>query len=290
MVRKTFRVGETRPKGSVFWLPRELGLADDPKHSRPHLLLHDCEGEAEDDLDDASGIFSTLAYMTTKDTEHEQYGAPRYRLSTLALRPVDVGQAGSFVLTSRFLMTDVTDLHEAAAQVNVADMRGCLTEVRDGIGIGTGNGVKAFSSSVRGCLARIESTVRELTGLEFGIVITCHEYSGARRYQALVPVLDVADLLDEGETSSDFVPESAEFLVERARAGWTSALPAHWAGILVDTARLITLTEEWRKVKNPRLWLARQITVLPIPVEDHVLHAIDERIVTRLSLPAPAQS
>jgi hypothetical protein len=282
MPRRDFRLGESRPAGAVFWLPRELSLGSDPKHSRLHFLLHDCD---DGDLPgDEAGIFATLAYMSTKGTEHTQYRAPAYRFLTPELQPVGGGQEGSFALTSRFLMVDVRTLSQASHQASPRDIQGCLASVRQGLGIGKGPAPPG-GRSVRGHLARIEAPVRDVTGLEFGIVVTDHAYSGMRRYQAVVPLVDLGDLLEPGEGPDDFTTDATEFLVPRTDGRWTNAIPASWTAIVVDTMRLITLTEEWKKVKNPERWLKKQITVLPHKVRKAVLDEIDTRLVRRLNLP-----
>lgn len=282
MPARDFRLGESRPAGAVFWLPRELSLGSDPKQSRLHILLHQCD---DDDLPgDEAGIFATLAYMSTKNTEHAQYRAPAYKFLTPELQPIGVGQEGSFALTSRFLMVDVRTLSHASHQASPRDIRGCLASVRQGLGIGRGPAAQG-GRSVRGHLARIESPIRDVTGLEFGIVVTDHAYSGKRRYQAVVPLVDLGDLLEPGEDLADFTPDPTEFLVPRTDGRWTNAIPASWPAVLVDTMRLITLTEEWKKVKNPERWLKKQITVLPYKVGKAVLDKIDNRLVRRFSLP-----
>jgi hypothetical protein len=282
MPGRDFRLGESRPAGAVFWLPKELSLGSDPKHSRLHFLLHDC---ADDSLPgDEAGIFATLAYMSTKNTEHKQYRAPAYKLLTRELQPVGVGQEGSFALTSRFLMVDVRSLSQASHQADPRDIRGCLASVRQGLGIGKGPAAPG-GRSVRGHLARIEGPVRDVTGLEFGIVVTDHAYSGMRRYQAVIPLVDLGDLLDPDEGPDDFTPDATEFQVSRTDGPWTNAIPSSWSAILVDTMRMITLTEEWKKSKNPDRWLKKQITVLPYKVGKALLDEIDIRLVHRLSLP-----
>jgi hypothetical protein len=281
MPGRDFHLGESRPAGAVFWLPRELSLGSDPKRSRLHVLLHDCD---DDDLPgDEAGIFATLAYMSTKNTEHTQYLAPAYKFLTPELQPADIGQEGSFALTSRFLMVDVRTLAHASYQANPRDVRGCLASVRQGLGIGKGPAAPG-GPSVRGHLARIEGPVRDITGLEFGIVVTEHTYSGKRRYQAVVPVIDLGEFLDSGEDPDDFTPDATEFLLPRTAGPWTNVIPSTWSAILVDTMRLITLTEEWKKVRNPDRWLKKQITVLPHKVGKAVLDEIDTRLVSRLGL------
>lgn len=281
MPGRDFHLGESRPAGAVFWLPRELSLGSDPKRSRLHVLLHDCE---DDDLPGGeAGIFATLAYMSTKNTEHTQYRAPAYRFLTPELQPAGVGQEGSFALTSRFLMVDVRTLARAPYQASPRDVRGCLASVRQGLGIGKGP-ASPGGRSVRGHLVRIEGPVRDITGLEFGIVVTDHTYSGERRYQAVVPVIDLGEFLEPGEGPDDFTPDATEFLLPRTAGPWTNAIPSSWSAILVDTMRLITLTEEWKKVRNPDRWLKKQITVLPYKAGKAVLDEIDTRLVRRLSL------
>ncbi|HEX8212547.1 MAG TPA: hypothetical protein VF584_20385 [Longimicrobium sp.] len=287
MPGRNFKLGETRPVGGVFWRPKDPAMSTDPRDSRPHLLLHDCEDD--NTPGPAAGIFATLAFMSRQDTEHTQYGAPAHRMLTPALQPLDPWKKGSFTLTSRFLMEDVRVLEEAANQASAADVRGCLISVRQGLGIGRGPAL-AGGRAIRGHLARIEGRVRDVTGLEYGIVVTDPTYSASRRYQALIPVIDLAELMDEGEDPAAFQPEDGELLVEHADKGWTAALPVGWSGILIDTVRLITLTEKWRKGRNPEKWLAKQITVLPYRVERDVLDGIDARLVRRLRLPVPAGS
>jgi hypothetical protein len=288
MPGRDFHLGESRPAGAVFWLPRELSLGSDPKRSRLHFLLHDCDDD--DSPGDEAGIFATLAYMSTKDTEHTQYRAPAYRFLTPELQPAGAGQEGSFALTSRFLMVDVRTLSQASHQASPRDIRGCLASVRQGLGIGKGPAAPG-GRSVRGHLARIEAPVRDVTGLEFGVVVTDHTYSAQRRYQAVVPLIDLGEFLEPGEGPQHFTPDPTEFLVPRADGPWTNAIPTSWSAILVDTMRLITLTEEWEKVRNPDRWLKKQITVLPYKIGKAVLDEVDNRLVRRLNLPeVPAGS
>jgi hypothetical protein len=127
--------------------------------------------------------------------------------------------------------------------------------------------------SIRGRIVRV---LDHRVGFSFGFVLTAHEYSLQRRYQIVVPIVDRVvegeDGLEElALTPWDVVPE---------RQSWFANLP--FAEPMIDTARLLSLTEEWRKSRDPRRWLHKQIEMTSGMIDETTLAEIEAKIVERL--------
>ncbi|HST63322.1 MAG TPA: hypothetical protein VLK84_31720 [Longimicrobium sp.] len=279
MGTRKFKPSETRPAGHVFYVPKEARLAEDTKDRR-HLLLHDCTGDGS-----AGAVtLATMVHLTTKETERTAHRAPFYRLRTATLQPPDPGATGSFVNAPRLIFRAAHKLIDSVGEASPEDMEGTRRAVADALGIGSQPRGEGPSGSVRGRIARVAGALQKDTGFSFGVIVTNHAYSSERRFQAIVPMIDLRMLLRDDETPSDFILEETD--VRPGDRPWRAALPKSWAEPLIDTVRLVTMTEEWRKAASQNAWLPRQTTILDASVDDQTLHAIEVALARRLGLSA----
>ncbi|HEU0052280.1 MAG TPA: hypothetical protein VFQ39_03840 [Longimicrobium sp.] len=220
--------------------------------------------------------------MTTQTTERDVFGAPFYQVRTPALRPTRPGQPGSFVNGARLVYRDLRKLGAPGGRVFHSDLLGGRDAVRDALGIGTGLPTPETPGSVRGRLARITPEVGRRAGFEFAVVLTAHSYSAQRRFQVVAPVVDLAELLYEDESVEDFDPEPGDILPGTHR--WCSVFPHDWATPLIDTIRLVTLSEAWTQSKRRERWLPGQLRVLGIGIDAETLAAVEGAIAERFGL------
>lgn len=164
-----------------------------------------------------------------------------------------------------------------------------MTEVRkkthEALGITKGFGPGHPGTSIRGHIVRLTPAIEARFQFRYGIVLTQHTYSGARRIQALVPAVDVTMYLAEGEDPKDFKPLDSEVLIDRSLP-WAGQFPPEWTHPVVDTALLSSFTEEWTKSPNPKKHLPKQIEhVYTVPIDSKTLTSIENAIRADLSLP-----
>jgi hypothetical protein len=274
MATRKFRALETRPAGHVFYVPREARLAEDTKDRR-HLLLHDCPDS------DTEVVLATLAHLTTRETERIAHRAPFHRLVTPELQPGPKAE-GSFVNAARLVFRDVRKLTHSVGQASPGDVRESRRVVADALEIGSPTPPTGLAGSVRGRLARVSGVLQKYAGFAFGIILTNHVYSTERRFQAIVPVVDLRTFLLEDETPDDFVQEETD--VRPGNRVWCGELPSSWAEPVVDTVRLVTMSEEWKKSRDRNAWLPGQITVLDVGVDAETLREIERAVSRRLGL------
>lgn len=174
-------------------------------------------------------------------------------------------------MASRLIPRSVSRL--TRSQLSATDsVRSVRSSVLQAVGVGEGVATLG-SGSVRGSLVRVLD--RE-AGFAYGVVITAHEYSRQRRFQIVVPIIDRVseDGLEELElTRWDVLPE---------RRAWFDHVPC--AEPLLDTAGLVSLTEAWKKSRDPRKWLRKQIEVTEAVSDAPTLAAVESRIGERLRL------
>jgi len=257
----SFSGSETRPAGHIFFIPGDERPGDDTKN-RPHFLVNRCD-PASDPF-----VLATLAHMTTKGTEIFEYGSSGYELSD-PKRGTGHGGDGQFVVASRLIPRAVSRLTRSHLSATDA-VRHVRSRVLQAAGVGQGVAAPG-SGSVRGNLVRVFDP---RAGFGHGIIVTAHEYSRRRRFQIIVPVIDRVreDGLEELEvTRWDVLPESR-------------AWPHHPPIVepVLDTAGLISLTEEWEASRDPRTWLRKQIEVTNLVIDAATLAGIDPRIGERL--------
>lgn len=272
MGNRKLRPGQTRTAGQVFYVPKEARLAEDTKNRR-HLLLHDAAD------DGTAAVLATLVHLTTQDTERRAHKAPFYRLTTPALQPLDPKAEGSFVNGPRLVFRDVRKLIDPVGEASREDVEGARRAVAGALGI---TRQPAHPGSVRGRVARVTGTLQKDTGFAFGVVLTNPAYSAERRFQAIVPIIDLQLLLRDDETRDDFVPDETDLLP--GNRPWCATLPKSWTEPLIDTARLVTLTEEWKHSHSRNAWLPKQITILDQRVDDETLREIESTLARRLGL------
>jgi hypothetical protein len=256
-----FALGTTRPAGHIFYIPPEQRPADDPK-TRPHFLVNRCDPVAD------PSVMATLAHMSTKPTEHAEYGCPVHVITGAGTRN---GHTGSFVIAARLLARN-PDRLAASAMSAVQEARSVRRVVLEATGLGEGV-ANATSRSVRGRLVRIHDP---RVGMRHGFVLTAHAYSASRRYQIIVPIFDGIVRGPEGPE----VVERTRWDVVPARQPWWSALPLEEP--VLDTAGLVSLSELWRKSSDPRRWLRPQIELIDAFIDDATLAAVEEKIAERL--------
>jgi hypothetical protein len=258
----TFRGTEIRPAGHIFFIPGAERPGDDPKN-RPHFLLNRCDPAA------GPHALGTLAHMSTKATEIVEYGCAGHEIA--ADRPTAFAGDRSFVITARLLPRLAWDLHRSRYSA-VDEVRAVRRSVMHALSVGD-DATPRGRGSIRGRIVRV---LDHRAGFSFGFVLTAHEYSLQRRYQIVVPIIDrVVETeggLEELElTPWDVVPE---------RQSWFANLP--FAEPMIDTARLLSLTEEWRKSRDPRRWLHKQIEMTSGMIDETTLAQIEAKIVERL--------
>ncbi|HEX6748639.1 MAG TPA: hypothetical protein VF092_15180 [Longimicrobium sp.] len=265
-----FEQGDDRPAGHVFGLPPEARFGDDPKR-RPHLLLHRCR-PAE---------LGTLAHMTTKLSEEIGYGAPAHEIAECSRKLRYPGQQGCFVTPVRLLFQDASLLDRSDA-CYASSLHSVCAVTAKALGLRSGLGAPG-SPSVRGHLAVLSREVKEAFEFGHGVVLTQHEYSAQRRWQLLVPILDLRDLIPVGADPDSFTPEPWDVVPEPA--SWSTGLPRGWVRPVIDTARLITFSERWTRSRDRDRWLKGQIErILPASVDLVTLSRIEDALAARLCL------
>ena len=258
-----FRSGATRPAGHIFYIPASERPTDDPK-GRPHYLVNRCDPGAD------PFAVATLAHMSTKATEHTEYGSPVHEIETHGSlnKP---NQAGSYVIAARLLPRNPERLVVSAMSA-VNAVRSVRQSVLLAVGLGEGIAT-AGRSSVRGRLVRV---LDPGVDARYGCVLTGHAYSASRRYQVIVPIMDrIVAGIDGPE-----ILEPTRWDVVPTREPWWDVLPLH--SPMLDTAGLISLSEPWRQIRDRRKWLKPQIEILPVSIDDATLATVEARIVERL--------
>lgn len=266
-----FRQTDDRPAGHVFSLPPQARLGDDPKH-RPHFLIQRCSATA----------LATLVHMTTKPSESVGYGAPAYEIAECSRRLKYAGQLGCFVSPVRLLFAEALDLtrSEASYTASVAAVRRVTSAA---LGIGTGLAGPG-ENSVRGNLAVLSQDVADRFGFDHSLVVTQHVYSRQRRWQLVVPMVDIRHLMPKGVETREFVPEPWDVVPEHGE--WWNVLPPEWVQPVFDTARLTSFSERWEKGYDQSRWLKAQIgRILPLKIDPITLRRIEVALVERLGLP-----
>lgn len=257
----SFSGNETRPAGHIFFIPGADRPGDDTKN-RPHFLVNRCDPALDPD------VVATLAHMSTKGTETLEYGSAGYEIADPA-RLSGYGGDGQFVVASRLIPRAVSRLVQS--QLSSTDsVRHVRSAVLQAVGAGEGVAVPG-SGSVRGRLVRV---LDPRAGFGYGFILTAHEYSRRRRFQIIVPLIDRVseDGLEELEiTRWDLLPESPV---------WSHHLPCEEP--MLDTAGLISLTEEWKGSRDSRTWLRKQIEVTDVVIDTPTLVQIEMRIGERL--------
>jgi len=267
----TFRPWDTRPAGHIFFIPPAERPDEDVK-SRPHFLLH------RSTPDPGRFALATLAHMTTKRTEGEQFGAPVHELRADGVARPD--QEGFFVNGARLLPRDPRRLSRSAF-VAADEVRAVRETVGSAIGIGEGVAV-GDSRSIRGRLVRVAPRTARKAGFEYAFVLTQHAYSAQRRWQVLVPVIDM--VVDGDDGPEELIPSDGDVVPEAAP--WWKALPFEQP--MIETAALTTLSEEWRKSRHSDRWLKRQIAVVTRhSIDLATLERVEAAIISRLHLPSP---
>jgi hypothetical protein len=271
-MKTIFRHEDARPAGHVFRIPRKVRHIRDNKPSRPFLLLTRCSGFQ----------LATLALMTTKSTESE-YGGTLHEFGRERGRSSLPGQERSYVDLCSLMFRRADHLHESERS-HARQMNAVRLHLREALGIGQGIGPGTPGDSIRGHLVKLANVIAELYEFEYGIVLTNHTYSAARRLQVIVPVVDVQAFLGDGETGDRFVPETWD-VVPASTSSWIAQLPAGWLFPVIDTVRIASFTERWEAGSRPDTWLEEQIErVLPVPVDDATLTKIESAVASRLQL------
>jgi hypothetical protein len=255
-----FAPGAVRPAGHIFYLAPEERPTDDPK-TRPHFLVNRCDVAAD------PAVMATLAHMTTKPTEHAAYGCSVHEIED----PVRVRHGVVYVLGARLVPCD-PDWLTVSGRSAVREVRPVREMVLEAIGLGEGVADSA-SKSVRGRLVRIHDSRLDI---RHGCVLTSHAYSANRRYQIIVPVFD--RILHGPEGPEPLEPTRWDVIPQRKP--WWHALPLEEP--VFDTAGLISLSELWRRDRDPRRWLKPQIEIIDALIDDATLAAVEEKIVERL--------
>jgi hypothetical protein len=261
----TFGGTEIRPAGHIFFIPGDERPGNDPKN-RPHFLVNRCDPAAD------AYVLGTLAHMSTKATEIVEYGSPGHEIAD-TVHAKGIGRDGSFVITTRLLPRLAAELDRSRYSA-VDEVRSVRRSILQALAIGE-RASRPSSGSVRGRLVRV---LDERVGFGFGFVLTAHEYSAQRRYQIVVPLID---RVVEGEDGLEEI-ELTRWDVAPERRSWSVDLPL--VEPIIETAGLLSLSEDWRKSRDHRTWLHRQIEVTDIMIDAATLVEVEARIVERLLL------
>jgi hypothetical protein len=268
-----FHPGQTRPAGYVFSIPAEARHLRDNKPSRPFLLLTRCTDED----------VATMALMSTKRTEAE-YGATLFEFTGERDKQALPGQERSYVNLSSLLLAPGDLL--CTSERNLARyLPAVRTALSHALGINRGSADGTPVRSIRGHIVRLTLPMAQKFEFEHGVVVTCPEYSAARRFQVIVPIVDVTWFLADGETLADFRREDSD-VIPPPGAVWIPQLPSEWGLPVIDTSRLLTFSERWAESARRDTWLEEQIQeVYPVPVDSLTLSQIEAALTTRLGLP-----
>jgi hypothetical protein len=261
----TFRGSDPRPAGHIFFVPGEERPGNDPKN-RPCFLINRCDPAAD------PYALGTLAYMSTKSTEIVQFGCAGHEIG----RPRSAdesGDEGNFVITARLLPRAASALNRSRFSA-VDEVHRVRKSVLQALAIGEGMGGER-NGSVRGRLVRV---LDDGVGASSGFILTAHDYSAQRRYQVVVPIID---RIFEDEDGFEKI-ELNRWDVVPERQPWFRGLALREP--LIDTAGLVSLTEEWRKSRDPRTWLDRQIEVTGTMIDQATLAEVEAKITERLLL------
>jgi hypothetical protein len=274
-MNRTLRKGATRPAGYTFHVPSADWLGADRKSARPYFLVERVEDPSELE------VMGTLALMTSKDTEGRQYGALLHEIAPMRGRLRLRDQASSYVnacwvlFRASLRLRTYDGVHTGEVPAVKAMLSGAL---------GLAGDAAAEGGSIRGRLVHLSEEVSARFAFEYGIVLTADSYSVKRRWQTIVPVVDVASYLEPDQTASDFVQEDTDVLPE-PRHAWCRQLPAGWTPV-IDTVLLSTFSERWTDSRNPSFWLDEQIDhVFPLPVDPLTMARIESALAKRLCLP-----
>jgi hypothetical protein len=163
-----------RYPGEVWVLPPEQRAEGDIKWRR-HVLLVPCEDE---------GGNGTLAYASTSNTEGAFGGASL--LIDPATSPRCGFSAGTYVIPCRLVSIASEDMDYRTGRLS-REMEPLRRVLHGALGIGRGPG------RLRGCIAELGAELAEEAGFDMGVIITEPDYSLARRYQLILPLLDATE-------------------------------------------------------------------------------------------------
>ena len=264
-VETTFVEGDTRPAGHIFYVPVSDRPGDD-HDDRKHFLLTDC----------GSGRLATLAAMTTKPGE-VNFGANVYEIKN-PNAVLKAGQVGSFVAPYQLIFRN-GHLLDRSVDAEPSHLPGVLDAVRDALGIGTGLPRPGYHpKSLRGRLVRLTDEAKDIVFFRYAFILTRHEYSSARRWQLLLPVLHAPSL-----------PVDAWTLEPVDISSWRGGLPKDWGRVLLMTERIVSLSQGEPRAKGREADLPNEIEfVLSERIDEGSLAQVEAALVTRLGLPAPA--
>jgi hypothetical protein len=130
---------------------------------------------------------------------------------------------------------------------------------RSALGIGEGVRWRGDSGEVgRGRIVRLSATARRRhDDAEYAVIVTRHEYARTRRYQHLLPIYDLGEIL----------PEAGDVV---SRADWTRRLPSAMPeGAIVAIGGLFTGSETYRPF-------------VPGPIAGYTRHALDAATMTEV--------
>lgn len=176
-----------RHPGDVWFLPPDAVEGGDAKPRR-HVLLTPCE-----DVEDA-GI---LAYASTRGTE-AAFGA-----ACLSIDPslTPYGRAGrtgfsrlTYIYPSRLVGASPNEMQRLVGRL-VDEMPALRLQLRKALGIGVQD---ARPGSWRRRIVRFSEALRREMDYSYGLIVTEPAYSSKRRYQLVVPLLDLRDFEQSG--------------------------------------------------------------------------------------------
>jgi hypothetical protein len=230
--------------GDVHSLPLEDRDDADLKLTRPWLLLHTPTPDTP--------TFA-FAYGTTQATE-QQFGATP--LTTAWTRTSGRREQTHFhparLRTPPPFGSGVRVGH-APQHVRIQ------AAFRSALGIGEGVRWRGETADVgRGRIVRLSATARRRhDDARYAVIVTRHDYARTRRYQHLLPIYDLGEIL----------PEAGDVV---SRAGWTRRLPdAMPVGAIVATGGLFTGSETHRPF-------------VPGPIAGYTRQALDEATMTEV--------
>jgi hypothetical protein len=139
----------------------------------------------------------------------------------------------TYVYPCRLVAVEAELLEEIAGRV-IDEMPEIRVKLGVALGIGTGSctGVGPAAGSLRGAVVRLQESISEVAGFQYGLVATDPEYSRQRRFLNVIPIFD----------GDEFEPEPPDVLVEGT--SWLNELGYHRAILTVGLVQSVYMPDQ----------------------------------------------
>jgi hypothetical protein len=205
------------PAGHVYYVPTSERPGDD-HDDRRFLLLKRVPQD---------GVAS-MAATTTKPNEEVHL----YTLKDAGHLLTKPDQSGPYVCGYNLLYRNAHLLGDSV-DVQTKQLPDILTVVRTALGMGENIADQPTPrGTLRGRLVEVTPKIRKLMYFRYGFILTEHEYSTARRWQILLPVVSGGNL----EATATWIDHPASPEIR-------ACLPDGWERLLLLTDRLVSVTQ-----------------------------------------------